>query len=277
MKKQYALWVQAGKPRSKQNMTYQRRIKSKRECRRQVKIEQAIRNEAEKQLIMETRTKDPKLFHLVRNRRSIGGNSLLELNVGDNTYTGQNEIIDGFREHFEVLMNPEGGKNELKDRDYHTNVDFECLLIAEIARAKDIPPATTNELQKAIKSINRGKSADIYGITIEHLIYAGGNMEDLILRLINSIFKTGQIPDILKVGLLNPLFKNKGDKNNSTNYQGITVMPTISKIMETILRERIAPIVIAAQNPVQRGFTKPPPMNASLLVEEMNRDVLNTR
>jgi hypothetical protein len=28
MKKQYALWVQAGKPRSKQNMTYQRRIKS---------------------------------------------------------------------------------------------------------------------------------------------------------------------------------------------------------------------------------------------------------
>jgi hypothetical protein len=57
MKKQYALWVQAGKPRSKQNMTYQRRIKSKREFRRQVRIEQAIRNEAEKQPIMETRTK----------------------------------------------------------------------------------------------------------------------------------------------------------------------------------------------------------------------------
>jgi hypothetical protein len=103
--------VQAGKPRSKQNMTYQRRIKSKREFRRQVRIEQAIRNEAEKQRIMETRTKDSKLFYqLVRNRRNINGNSLLELNVGDNTYTGQNEIIDGFREHFEVLVNPEGGK-----------------------------------------------------------------------------------------------------------------------------------------------------------------------
>jgi hypothetical protein len=61
---------------------------------------------------METRTKDPKLFHqLVRNRRSINGNSLLELNVGDNTYTGQNEIIDGFREQFEVLAIPEGGTN----------------------------------------------------------------------------------------------------------------------------------------------------------------------
>jgi hypothetical protein len=45
------------------------------------------------------------------------------------------------------------------------------------------------------------------------LIYAGGNMEDLILRLINSILKTGQIPDILKVGLVTPIFKNNGDKN----------------------------------------------------------------
>jgi hypothetical protein len=98
IKKQYALWVQAGKPRSKQNMTYQRRIKSKREFRRQVRIEQAIRNEAEKQPIMETRTKFQN-YSRNRNRRSIGGNSLLELNVSDNTYTGQNEIIDGFREH----------------------------------------------------------------------------------------------------------------------------------------------------------------------------------
>jgi hypothetical protein len=84
-------------------------------------------------------------------------------------------------------------------------------------------------------------------------------MEDLILRLINSILKTGQIPDILKVGLVTPIFKNKADKNNSTNYRGITVMPAISKIMETILRERIAPIVIAAQNQSKEGLPKTPP------------------
>jgi hypothetical protein len=99
---------------------------------RQGKIEQAIRNEAEKQRIMETRNKDPKLFHqLVRNRRNINGNSLLELNVGDNTYTGQNEIIDGFREHFEVLVNPEGEKNELKDRDYHTRLPLHPAILVQ--------------------------------------------------------------------------------------------------------------------------------------------------
>jgi hypothetical protein len=56
-------------------------------------------------------------------------------------------------------------------------------------------------------------SSYLVRITIAHigtapLIYAGGNMEDLILRLINSILKTGQIPDIFKVGLVTPIFKN---------------------------------------------------------------------
>jgi hypothetical protein len=46
-------------------------------------------------------------------------------------------------ENTEVLANPEGGKNELKDQDYHTNVDFECILIAEIAKAKDIQCTTS--------------------------------------------------------------------------------------------------------------------------------------
>ena len=46
-------------------------------------------------------------------------------------------------ENTEVLANPERGKNELKDQDYHTNVDFECILIAEIARAKDIQCTTS--------------------------------------------------------------------------------------------------------------------------------------
>ena len=46
-------------------------------------------------------------------------------------------------ENTEVLANPEGGKNELKDQDYHTNVDFECILIAEIVRAKDIQCTTS--------------------------------------------------------------------------------------------------------------------------------------
>ena len=45
---------------------------------------------------------------------------------------------------------------------------------------------------------------------------------------------------ILKPGIILPLFKGKGTKaNNKDNYRGITLFPTISKIYEIILVNRL--------------------------------------
>jgi hypothetical protein len=44
------------------------------------------------------------------------------------------------------------------------------------------------EIAKTIRSINRGKSADYHGLTIEHIINAGKDMEKLLL-ITNEIFK----------------------------------------------------------------------------------------
>ena len=53
---------------------------------------------------METKTKDMKLFHrLVRNNRKKGTESLVELEVNDQTYTRENEVLKGFYSHFEAL------------------------------------------------------------------------------------------------------------------------------------------------------------------------------
>ncbi|VDI22546.1 Hypothetical predicted protein [Mytilus galloprovincialis] len=88
----------------------------------------------------------------------------------------------------------------------------------------------------------------------------------------NEWQKEGDIPTILKIGLLSPVFKNKGSKNDALNYRGITILPVESKIIEAIIRDRIQPKVQKVQNPTQRGFTKgSSPMNAALPVEEMYR------
>jgi hypothetical protein len=63
-------------------------------------------------------------------------------------------------------------------------------------------------------------------------------------------------PETLKVGLLTPIFKNKGLKSQATNYRGIAVLPVISKIVETIIKpEIIQKQVMETQNRKQRGFT----------------------
>ena len=43
------------------------------------------------------------------------------------------------------------------------------------------------------------------------------------------IFKLGSISESLKMGLLTPVFKNKGRRQQAINYRGITVLPVIGK------------------------------------------------
>jgi hypothetical protein len=55
------------------------------------------------------------------------------------------------------------------------------LPVNEIVADKNIPCINSDEIMKAIRSINRGKSADYHGLAIEHIANAGKDMENLLL------------------------------------------------------------------------------------------------
>jgi hypothetical protein len=76
------------------------------------------------------------------------------------------------------------------------------------------------------------------GLTIEHIINAGKDMEKLLLLITNEIFTQERVPETLKAGLLTPIFKYKGLKTQATNNGGIPVLQVISKIVETIIKAR---------------------------------------
>ena len=87
------------------------------------------------------------------------------------------------------------------------------------------------------------------------------------------MLRLGSVPDSMKLGVLTPVFKRKGSNLDAKNYRGITITPTIAKILESVLRERIKPIVLESQNGLQRGFTEgSSPMNCSLILEEYIRN-----
>ena len=50
---------------------------------------------------------------------------------------------------------------------------YEVSVIKDLVRSQEISPVTHEEILNAIKSINKGKAADIYGVTIEHILNAG--------------------------------------------------------------------------------------------------------
>ena len=72
-------------------------------------------------------------------------------------YTGTQAILDGFQQHFEQLALSKEDVNF--DAEYCKLNTYEGSIITEIVKYSNIPNVTMNELEKAIKSINKGKAA----------------------------------------------------------------------------------------------------------------------
>ena len=100
---------------------------------------------------------------------------------------------------------------------------------------------TEQELADALCSLNKGKTADVYGLTTDHLSFAADTLLLVLTTLMNSIFSLGDLPDSLKLGMLTPVFKKKGSSLDAKNYRGITILPVLSKLLESVLRARIEP------------------------------------
>ena len=61
---------------------------------------------------------------------------------------------------------------------------------------------------------------------------------DPICHLFNLSFKTGFIPDKFKIAKVIPIFKS-GSKNEFTNYRPISLLPSLSKILEKIVAKQM--------------------------------------
>ena len=98
-------------------------------------------------------------------------------------------------------------------------------------------------------------------------------MEKLLVELVGCIFKHRSISESLKMGLLTLVFKNKGTRQQAINYRGITVLPVISKIVETVIKCRTNNCILETQNKRQRGFAAGlSPMNSALPIKESYRE-----
>jgi hypothetical protein len=101
MRSKYRIWKDKGKPRDTNNPICKEKKEPKKEFRRLIRVELAKQRDEEKELIMETKTKDMRLFHkLVRNNRKKGNDVIMDLNVNGIQYEKEENIITGFREHF---------------------------------------------------------------------------------------------------------------------------------------------------------------------------------
>jgi hypothetical protein len=78
-------------------------------------------------------------------------------------------------------------------------------------------------------------------------------MIDVYVKLFNIVCKSGVIPDLWSVGVICPIYKNKGDTANPDNYRGITILSCYGKLFTAVLNNRLNLSVLCEE---QAGFRK---------------------
>ena len=131
----------------------------------------------------------------------------------------------------------------------------------EDPKVLDVPPPINNdsypipweEVEAAVKSLRKGKSAGVDNISSE-LVQAGGEaMIDMLLIIYNKIWQTGERPTPWTQSLIITLPK-KGNLQLCQNYHAISLISHLSKVMLRILLKRLKPQAEEIIKEEQAGF-----------------------
>ena len=106
--------------------------------------------------------------------------------------------------------------------------------------------------------MKNNKASGIDLILNEHLKTLSQTLSPILVNLFNLIFDTGIFPEIWTLGMINPIYKNKGDIKDPSNYRPITLLSCLGKVFTAVLNTRIQNYIEENQllNDCQSGFRK---------------------
>ncbi|XP_033753046.1 uncharacterized protein LOC117336543 [Pecten maximus] len=178
-----------------------------------------------------------KLFYkLVRS--SCSANTKVN-NVNNILYSEPLEILEQWHKHFQQLATPPPDINNDLTREQLSKIQNEAIVEIELSKGTTIKPISETEVGIIIKSLNSGKAMDANGISAEHLKYAGDELAATLSNIFNKLLQNLDITQPMKEGILTPILKMGKDKTIPSNYRGITVAKTFSKVFEAVVKSRI--------------------------------------
>ena len=119
-------------------------------------------------------------------------------------------------------------------------------------------PITEDEIENVIRSLSNDKATGLDLIKNEYIKCTMSLMLPIYTKIFNIIFDSGKVPESWIAGILQPIFKNKGNPKDPNNYRPITLLSCFSKVFTSILNVRLTKFSeeIDLISPVQAGFRK---------------------
>jgi hypothetical protein len=116
-----------------------------------------------------------------------------------------------------------------------------------------VPEPSSSEVEVAIGKLKRYKSPGVDQIPAELIQVGGESLRSELHKLIKLIWNKEELPHQWKESIVVPIHK-KGDKTDSSNYQGISLLSTSYKILSNILLARLIPYADEIMGDHQCGF-----------------------
>nr|CAH7716746.1 unnamed protein product [Callosobruchus chinensis] len=171
------------------------------------------------------------------------------------TITGSQNICNEFNNFFinSSATNPQYGKLKLQPQ---SNVTY------------FLTPTTPQEIQDVISKTTSKPAAGIDEICGTVIKSVSNVIAEPLSFLINESFKNGEYPKDLKVAKVIPIFKNKGSKDEISNYRNVCLPNQLAKIIDMCYYTRLCKFIESnnLMNNCQHGF-RPKRSTESALAE----------
>lgn len=153
-----------------------------------------------------------------------------EIESNNQIIKNEKYIADLFNKHY--IDMGETLANQIQNIGQH--IDNEKYLENSIY----LHPTNETELKEFTNSLKEKKAPGYDNIKAETLKQTFNEISKPLIYLINNSLEQGIFPDVLKVGVIKPLYKN-GDKLKLINYRPITLISNVAKLFEKIIKYRI--------------------------------------
>ena len=137
------------------------------------------------------------------------------------------------------------------------NEDFNEFLPEPTNSTLFLNPTNPTEIINIAKELNTSKSQGHDRISASLLKQIIHSIASPLTHIFNLSISTDKCPNSLKIAKVNPILK-KDDPHEISNYRPISILPSISKILEKIIYDRLYTFLITWEllNPNQYGFRK---------------------
>ena len=103
----------------------------------------------------------------------------------------------------------------------------------------DFCPISSSSIYKNLVKLPNKKGLDVLRYDNALLKIAAPVISEMLTFLFNLSIYTCIVPKDWKKAMVTPIYKGKGDKDTPSNYRPISIIATISKIFETVIKDQI--------------------------------------